>query len=57
MEEGFNLFKMSNLSTQRRPFSGDINYLIIEYLKSAPFSDINQKELLIKKVSNKIYLY
>ena len=38
----------------RSRFNGDINYLIIEYLKSVPFSDKNQKEQLIKKVSKKI---
>jgi hypothetical protein len=30
--------------------SGDINYLIIEHLKSVPFKDNNQKDQLIKKV-------
>ena len=46
---------MINLSSQIRQFNGDINYLIIEYLKSVPFSDNNQKEQLIKKVSYKYF--
>lgn len=31
--------------------NGDINYLVIEYLKSIPFNDNNKKEELIKNVS------
>lgn len=42
---------MNNTSTQISQSSGDINYLIIEYLKSIPFSNNNQKEQLIKNVS------
>lgn len=43
---------MNNLSSQINQSSGDINYLIIEYLKSIPFIDNEQKENLINKVSN-----
>ena len=43
---------MNNLSSQIYQSSGDINYLIIEYLKSIPFTDNEQKENLINKVSN-----
>jgi hypothetical protein len=43
---------MNNLSSQINQSSGDINYLIIEYLKSIPFTDNEQKENLINKVSN-----
>ena len=43
---------MINLSSQINQPSGDISYLIIEYLKSIPFSDNDQKEQLLKKVSN-----
>ena len=42
---------MINLSSQKNQPSGDINYLIIEYLKSIPFSDNEQKDQLLKKVS------
>ena len=42
---------MINLSSQINQPSGDINYLIIEYLKSIPFSDNDEKEQLLKKVS------
>lgn len=42
---------MINLSSQIIQPSGDINYLIIEYLKSIPFSDNDQKDQLINKVS------
>ena len=31
---------------------GNINYLVIEYLKSLPFNNQDQKEQIIKKVSN-----
>jgi len=43
---------MNNLSSQINQSSGDINYLIIEYLKSIPFTDNEQKDNLINKVSN-----
>ena len=43
---------MINLSSQINQPSGDINYLIIEYLKSIPVSDNEQKEHLLNKVSN-----
>jgi hypothetical protein len=43
---------MINLSSQINQPGGDINYLIIEYLKSIQFSDNDQKEQLLKKVSN-----
>ena len=43
---------MNNLSSPINQSSGDINYLIIEYLKSIPFTDNEQKENLINKVSN-----
>lgn len=49
-------YKMINLSSQKRQFSGDINYLIIEYLKTVPFPDNSQKEQLIKIVSSKYFL-
>ena len=49
-------YKMNNLSSEKRQFSGDINYLIIEYLKTVPFPDNNQKEQLIKIVSSKYFL-
>ena len=42
---------MKNTTTQLNQSNGDINYLIIEYLKSIPFNDNNQKEQLIKNVS------
>ena len=42
---------MINTSSQLNQSNGDINYLIIEYLKSIPFNDNNQKDQLIKKVS------
>ena len=42
---------MINTSTKLNQSNGDINYLIIEYLKSIPFNDNNQKEQLIKNVS------
>ena len=42
---------MIHTTTQLNQSNGDINYLIIEYLKSIPFNDNNQKEQLIKKVS------
>jgi hypothetical protein len=41
---------MINTTSQFDRSGGDINYLIIEYLKSVPFHDSNQKDLLIKKV-------
>lgn len=43
---------MNNLSSQINQSSGDINYLIIEYLKSIPFIDQEQKDILINKVRN-----
>ena len=43
---------MNNLSSQINQSSGDINYLIIEYLKSIPFTDQEQKDILINKVRN-----
>ena len=44
---------MNNLSSQINQSSGDINYLIIEYLKKTiPFLDNEQKDNLINKVSN-----
>ena len=49
-------YKMINLSSQKRQFSGDINYLIIEYLKTVPFPDNSQKEQLIKIVSSIYFL-
>ena len=48
---------MNNLSSQINQSSGDINYLIIEYLKSIPFTDQEQKDILINKVSNIFYLF
>ena len=48
---------MNNLSSQINQSSGDINYLIIEYLKSIPFLDNEQKDNLINKVSNIFYLF
>ena len=42
---------MINTTTQINQSNGEINYLIIEYLKSIPFNDNNQKEQLIKNVS------
>ena len=41
---------MINTTAQLSKSSGDINYLIIEHLKSVPFKDNNQKDKLIKKV-------
>ena len=43
---------MNNLSSQINQSSGDINYLIIEYLKSIPFTEQEQKDILINKVRN-----
>ena len=48
---------MNNLSSQINQSSGDINYLIIEYLKTIPFLDNEQKDNLINKVSNIFYLF
>lgn len=48
---------MINLSSQIIQPSGDINYLIIEYLKSIPFSDNDQKDQLINKVSYIILIF
>mgnify|MGYP007101870947 FL=1 len=48
---------MNNLSSQINQSSGDINYLIIEYLKSIPFLDSVQKDQLIAKVSNIILIF
>ena len=48
---------MINLSSQINQPSGEINYLIIEYLKSIPFLDNEQKDNLINKVSNIFYLF
>jgi hypothetical protein len=41
---------MINTTPQLSKSIGDINYLIIEHLKSVPFKDNNQKDQLIKKV-------
>ena len=41
---------MINTSTKMSQSSGDINFLVIEYLKSISFSDNNKKEQLIKNV-------
>ena len=41
---------MINITPQLSKSIGDINYLIIEHLKSVPFKDNNQKDQLIKKV-------
>jgi len=43
---------MINTTSQINQSSGDINYLIIEYLKSIPFTDQEQKDILINKVRN-----
>ena len=48
---------MINLSSQIIQPSGDINYLIIVYLKSIPFSDNDQKDQLINKVSYIILIF
>ena len=48
---------MNNLSSQINQSSGDINYLIIEYLKSIPFLDSAQKDQLIAKVRNLILIF
>lgn len=53
---------MINKTTQINQISGDINYLVIEYLKSIPFNDNNKKEQLIQNVSiyifnNKIFIF
>ena len=48
---------MNNLSSQINQSSGDINYLIIEYLKSIPFLDSTQKDQLIAKVRNIIFIF
>lgn len=48
---------MNNLSSQINQSSGDINYLIIEYLKSIPFTDQEQKDILINKVRNIFLLF
>jgi len=42
---------MINPKPQITQSSGDINYLVIEYLKTIPFNDNNKKEELIKNVS------
>ena len=42
---------MINTSTQISQSRGDTNYLVIEYLKSIPFTDNNKKEQIIKNVS------
>lgn len=47
---------MINTTSQLDQSGGDINYLIIEYLKSVPFHDNNQKDQLIKKVRT-YYIY
>ena len=39
---------MINPKPQISQSNGDINYLVIEYLKSIPFNDNNKKEELIK---------
>ena len=41
---------MINTTPQLSKSIGDINYLIIEHLKSVPFKDNNQKDQPIKKV-------
>lgn len=46
---------MINKTTQISQSTGDINYLVIEYLKSIPFNDNNKKEQLIQKVSKYIF--
>lgn len=53
---------MINKTTQINQTIGDINYLVIEYLKSIPFNDNNKKEQLIQNVSiyifnNKIFIF
>lgn len=48
---------MIKLSSQMNHSSGDINYLIIEYLKSIPFYDPKQKEQLIKNVRKKYLIF
>ncbi len=48
---------MIHTTTQLNQSNGDINYLIIEYLKSITFSDNNKKEQLIKNVRIKIINY
>ena len=53
---------MINKTTQINQTTGDINYLVIEYLKSIPFNDNNKKEQLIQNVSiyifnNKIFIF
>ena len=53
---------MINKTTQINQTAGDINYLVIEYLKSIPFNDNNKKEQLIQNVSiyifnNKIFIF
>ena len=42
---------MINSSSQINQSNGDINYLIIEYLKSIPFLNNDQKDQLLTKVS------
>ena len=42
---------MINTSARINQSNGDINYLIIEYLKSAQFIDNNKKEQIINNVS------
>jgi len=41
---------MINTASQFDQSGGDINYLIIEYLKSVPFRDSDRKDQLIKIV-------
>ena len=53
---------MINKTTQINQTTGDINYLVIEYLKSIRFNDNNKKEQLIQNVSiyifnNKIFIF
>ena len=53
---------MINKTTQLSQSTGDINYLVIEYLKSIPFTDNNKKEQLIQIVSiyifnNKLFIF
>ena len=53
---------MINKTTQINQTTVDINYLVIEYLKSIPFNDNNKKEQLIQNVSiyifnNKIFIF
>lgn len=46
---------MINTSPKVNQSIGDINFLVIEYLRSIPFIDNEQKEQLINKV--RLYLF